>query len=271
MASGDKFYLADKATLDEVKGKIGSTTDTGGSSTAGTMMAKENAILEKIGTTNDAQSSSTSTGSIFAKLNYLVSKMVNVYSWCNNMYSWFNTKIGNTDDTGGTANSGTSMGKLNKIIERCDAVIDDNDVIKAGTNLQMPVFANLPPEYTEVLNVTGEGYLSYMNLKGSTTGSTTKIKVYIDNNLFFDFGITLSGGTNLWQYLYTLSDEAGKVGNTLPYLNSFVGGNIITISSTNATAIAGRLLHFRYNLRVVACANTVSENDYVSVRYALKE
>lgn len=49
MASGDKFYLADKETLDEVDGKIGMTTDAGGSETVGTSMAKLNAILIAIG------------------------------------------------------------------------------------------------------------------------------------------------------------------------------------------------------------------------------
>ncbi|AMJ40465.1 hypothetical protein [Anaerotignum propionicum] len=89
MASGDKFYLADKETLDEVKGKIGSTADTGGSSTA---------------------------GSVFGKINYLVSQ---VSSYLASIYSWVNTltgKIGNSNDSEGTATTGTVMGKLNYLV-----------------------------------------------------------------------------------------------------------------------------------------------------------
>lgn len=49
MASGDKFYIADKDTLDGLNGKIGATTDVGGSEITGTSMAKLNAILTAIG------------------------------------------------------------------------------------------------------------------------------------------------------------------------------------------------------------------------------
>ncbi len=76
MAVGDKVYIADKPTLDTVK----TNTDD---------------IKTKIGDTNDAQSSSTSTGSVFAKLNYLVSQ---ISAYLSTTYSWTNTllsRIGN--------------------------------------------------------------------------------------------------------------------------------------------------------------------------------
>ena len=47
MAIGDKIYIADKQTLDDIKGKIGATTDTGGTTTAGGIFAKLNAILQQ--------------------------------------------------------------------------------------------------------------------------------------------------------------------------------------------------------------------------------
>lgn len=48
MAEGDKIYLADKATLDAVNTKVGATTDTGGTATAGSIFAKLNAIISSI-------------------------------------------------------------------------------------------------------------------------------------------------------------------------------------------------------------------------------
>lgn len=39
-------------------------------------------VSGKIGETNDTASSSTTSGSVFAKLNYVANKMVSVYSWC---------------------------------------------------------------------------------------------------------------------------------------------------------------------------------------------
>lgn len=49
MASGDKFYIADKVTLDEVNNKIGNMNDTGGTTEAGTVFAKLNDVVFKNG------------------------------------------------------------------------------------------------------------------------------------------------------------------------------------------------------------------------------
>lgn len=102
MASGDKFYLADKATLDEVKGKIGNTADTGGSST---------------------------TGSVFAKLNYLISQ---VSTYLSSVYSWV-TKIGSATDTGGTATAGTVMAKENAVLIEVNKLGNTNDTGATAT------------------------------------------------------------------------------------------------------------------------------------------
>ena len=49
MAVGDRLQIADKPTLDEINTTIGDTGDTGGSTVAGTVMAKLNEILEQLG------------------------------------------------------------------------------------------------------------------------------------------------------------------------------------------------------------------------------
>ena len=85
MAIGDKIYIADKPTLDEVKSNIGATADTGGTTAAGGIFAKLNAILQ--------QFLSNWTAVRAAKLD----------------------GIGSADDTGGTATTGTVMGKLNAL------------------------------------------------------------------------------------------------------------------------------------------------------------
>lgn len=45
MATGDKVYIADKQTLDDIKAKVGSTNDTGGSATSGSIFAKINSLI----------------------------------------------------------------------------------------------------------------------------------------------------------------------------------------------------------------------------------
>ncbi len=302
MASGDKFYLADKDTLDEVNGKIGSTTDTGGSSSVGTVMAKGNAILAevgKIGITNDEQSSSTTTGSIFAKLNYLVSQvslyLSDIYtrlgaqadsnttgsksSTVHGKLNWFIDLLGKTNDTGGTTTAGTLLAKANAMLtdmgivaEHISSNVLDNDVIKAGTNQQNFSFHNLPTDYIEVLNVTGEGYLNTISLK-SINSSVVKIKIYIDNVLFFDFGACGSHPTTAYSRYLTCLVFAGTgmySGSMIPYLNAYANGNIINLVNTGTEYIPNRLIHFKNNLRILACSSVASTNDLVSINYALK-
>lgn len=48
MAAGDKIYIADKETLDAINNRIGSTTDTGGTASAGSIFGKLNAIISSI-------------------------------------------------------------------------------------------------------------------------------------------------------------------------------------------------------------------------------
>lgn len=50
MASGDKVYIADKPTLDSVNTKLGETNNNGGSASAGSIFAKLNAIISSIAT-----------------------------------------------------------------------------------------------------------------------------------------------------------------------------------------------------------------------------
>lgn len=48
MAAGDKIYIADKQTLDDVNSKVGQTSNTGGTASAGTVFGKLNAIISSI-------------------------------------------------------------------------------------------------------------------------------------------------------------------------------------------------------------------------------
>lgn len=272
MASGDKFYIADKATLDEVNGKIGSESDTGGNSSVGTVMAKENAIIEKIGETNDAQSSSTSTGSIFAKLNYLVAKMVSVYSWCNNTYSWVSSilsKVGNTNDTGGSTIAGTIMAKLNNLIYKSTETPSSNDFIKMslyGYSHNSARISNLPLTETEILNVSGNGYVTALETTTST-GNTTMMKVYIDGELLFHFGIYGNGSSHNFKSIIFGMIQYGyastKYSNLGPY---FTNGNTDYFRWYMYDA-----LHFKESLRVLAYSTVTGTVESVVVSYGLMD
>ncbi|KAF5055637.1 hypothetical protein DSECCO2_375660 [anaerobic digester metagenome] len=161
MASGDKFYLADKETLDRVDEKLGSTKDTGGSSTAGSVFGKinylvsqvssylatiyswVNTLVGKIGNTNDSEGTAT-TGSVTGKLNFLVTRMGSVYSWMNSMYSWVSniySRMGATTDTGGTTTAGSVMAKENAILTEVNKIGTSSDT--GGNETTGSVFAKL--------------------------------------------------------------------------------------------------------------------------------
>ncbi len=277
----------------EIKNKIGSTTDTGGTQTAGSVLAKENAILGevgKIGAPNDAGSSSTTgtTVSIFAKLNYLVdqvkSYLFNIYNrlgtptdsangtTSGNVHAklnWFLNLFGKTDDSGATATTGTAMGKLNKILSKSFETPTDTEFIKMCLNsTQALTFDYLNPTETELLNVNGKGYVGHINVFGNTTagtGNTTIIKVYIDNELFFHFGI--SGSTtrkDIWfdGGIYPDTAWSGAIFNLKQYINGNLEGMRAGLS---------KLLKFETSLRVLASSTSSDNNNRVTITYGLEE
>ena len=116
---------------------FGATGDTGGSATAGTMMAKLNAILtanntnagnidSAIGTTKDT-GGTTTAGTVMAKLNKLLTDWTSTKS---SYLTYLNSRLtatragyldklanfGAVNDTGGTSTAGTMMAKLNKLL-----------------------------------------------------------------------------------------------------------------------------------------------------------
>ena len=102
---------------------FGTTSDTGGTSTAGTVMAKLNKLLtdwtnaraiklDNIGATSDT-GGSASAGTIMAKLNKLLTDWTTTRA---SRIDTINNAIGTTGNTGGSASAGTIMAKLNAII-----------------------------------------------------------------------------------------------------------------------------------------------------------
>jgi hypothetical protein len=121
---------------------IGTTTDTGGTATAGTIMAKLNKLIadgansssgdigtvnNNIGTTTDT-GGTTSAGTVMAKLNKLLTDwtttragyITNLNSRLTSTRAGYLDKLANfgtTTDTGGTATAGTLMAKVNALLK----------------------------------------------------------------------------------------------------------------------------------------------------------
>jgi len=104
-----KIYIADKETQDAIKALIGLINDTGGTASAGTLMAKLNAVINYVLTNN----SGSATGTLSQKLTYIIS-----------------TLLGTTGATGGTATAGTLMAKANRIINDLSTILSNTNTMK---------------------------------------------------------------------------------------------------------------------------------------------
>lgn len=113
---------------------LGTTSDTGGTATTGTLMAKVNKLIadgtdsssgvsNNIGQTNDT-GGTTSAGTVMAKLNKLLTDWTTTRAgYITNLNSRLTStrasrldNIGTTSDTGGSTTAGTIMAKLNALL-----------------------------------------------------------------------------------------------------------------------------------------------------------
>lgn len=114
MSAGDKYYLADKGTLDELKSQQGNSNDTGGSSTTGTVMGKLNALITSLSTHMGRWTAARATKVDTIDTN--VSSVKSTASTISANVTSVKTSVGVTTDTGGSATAGTLMGKTNAIL-----------------------------------------------------------------------------------------------------------------------------------------------------------
>ena len=151
MAIGDKLFLADKQTLDKVNsnvadvhGRVGTTTDTGGTATAGTLMGKLNALISSI-----ASHVANWTAARAANLDAAVSSRESEA----NALARYNSISTNTGPNNTANATGTLSQKLSHIIN----LIAGNTAKNKSTRLlTVAVPRNTT---TTVLNLSGAGEL----------------------------------------------------------------------------------------------------------------
>ena len=217
MASGDKYYIADKATLDEVKGKIGSTTDTGGSSTA---------------------------GSVFGKLNYLVSQ---VSSYLSSVYNNC-LKIGTATDAGGSTTAGTIMAKLNDVITKNGKLADSNGgFLTVISSLESTIIEEITrseiipqgaPQYIKV-DASSIYYVDNIQYKVIKLNKSTFNKINetpaqsgtISNLIVDETSVYITDSTAKKIIRFSKTDMT-KIGE-FSYANTFIPSNGLVVDSTS--------------------------------------
>ena len=129
--------------IDGIKSTIGSTGDTNGSNTGGSIMGKLNKVINN--TTN---------------VNTINSNVNNV----NTKVSSIQTTIGDADDTGGSTTDGSVMGKLNK------AISNTNSIGTINTNINT-IDNNIDTINTKTTNIETKIGATADTGGSSTTGS----------------------------------------------------------------------------------------------------
>lgn len=129
MAAGDKIYIADKQTLDDVNSKVGQTGNTGGTASAGTIFGKLNAIISSI-----ASFVANWTAARAAKVDNLDAKVSSMESETDAVirYSNLNTNTGVNNTASAT---GTLSQKLSHIINTVATRESDADAVTRYSNL----------------------------------------------------------------------------------------------------------------------------------------
>ncbi|NDO46502.1 hypothetical protein [Clostridium sp. MD294] len=203
-----KTIQLNEAVVD-ISGLIGTKTDTGGTNTEGTVMAKLNAVLDKnddteididsikelIGQTSNT-GGTASSGSVMAKLNKMLS------DWTNSRASkidTINNVIGATANTGGTTQAGTVMAKLNASLQN---EVDIKELIGQAANTggtsnagtAMAKLNKLLTDWTNARAVKIDTINSAIGTTGSTGGTATAGSVMAKLNALLS---KVSGGVGI--------------------------------------------------------------------------
>lgn len=229
MAAGDKVYIADKQTLDDVDSKVGQTGNTGGTASAGTVFGKLNAIISSIAT-----HVANWTAARAAKVDNLDTTVSSRQSEANAV-SRYNTLNTNTGVNNTASATGTLSQKLSHIINLFSTAGQKTLVSKAVT-------INIASAGTHTLvNVTGGGQFVLASVSNMGNAAAPLI-VTVDGIPYeikdlSDHGYILQSLRNygkIWSVhsnSYTL-EEIGALVHPIYFKNSLV----ITVNSPSEYA-----------------------------------
>lgn len=190
MASGDRIYIADKTTLDEVNGKIGVTTDT----TQASVMGKANAIIGEVTSTASKIGNSSDTGStLFGKINNI---STNMQGNSHNVWGTETKSITGGSTVTLTFTSNTESAKVYKMGSFKFTNVTNLRHYMNSVHAAIPVVAGnsyIGSSSSGATNVACGIYISTSNVTNTgLTGYNTLASNYIDRW----FPSTMAGGSN---------------------------------------------------------------------------
>lgn len=184
MAAGDKVYIADKQTVDDINSKVGQTGNTGGTTSAGTIFGKLNAIISSI-----ANHIASWTAARAAKVDNLDTAVSSRESEADAVvrYSNLNTNTGINNTASAT---GTLSQKLSHIINTVASRESDADAVIRYSNLNTNTGVNntasatgtLSQKLSHIINLFSTNKQKHLASKTvsvnvSTTGTHTLLNI----------------------------------------------------------------------------------------------
>jgi len=246
-----------QTSLDAVNTLIGATNNTGGTTTAGSVMGKLNALLTNMTSTRagylDAAVSgrvsqtsfdtavgatgntggSTTAGTVMAKLNAILSTTISSSDWTNIKAGYldiaissrasqtsFDTAVGATGNTGGSTTAGTVMAKLNAVL---------------STALSTATWTSTKAGYIDIAisgRVSQTSFDTALGATGNTGGTTTAGTVMAKLNAILTSWTSTRAG-----YL----DAAVTSRASQTSLDTLVGATGNTGGTTTAGTVMGKL------------------------------
>ena len=184
MATGDKVYIADKQTLDDVNSKVGQTGNAGGTASAGTIFGKLNAIISNI-----AAHMAAWTTARAAKVDNLDTTVSSRQSE-QNAYDRYNILNQNTGVNNTASATGTLSQKLSHTINTVNTRQSESDAASrynqlntnTGVNNTASATGTLSQKLSHIINLFSSNKQKHLASKTvsvnvSTTGAHTLLNV----------------------------------------------------------------------------------------------
>lgn len=284
MAAGDKIYIADKQTLDDVNSKVGQTGNTGGTASAGTIFGKLNAIISSI-----ASFVANWTAARAAKVDNLDAKVSTRQSE-QNAYDRYNILNNNTGVNNTASATGTLSQKLSHIIAEVSAKENDADATNryyqlntnTGVNNTASATGTLSQKLSHIINLFSTNKQKVLVSKAVTiniASAGTHTLVNVTGGGQFEFASTSNMGTSSAVPLTITVDGVPYVFENLPtyaYILQSLrnSGNIwTTLSNQSVIEEVGamvRPVHFKNSLVITVTTQNDGARSF-SANYAVYE
>lgn len=271
MAEGDKIFIADKQTLDDVNSKVGQTSNTGGTASAGTIFGKLNSIISSI-----ASFVANWTSARAAKVDNLDAKVTTRQSEADALsrYNQLNTNTGVNNTASAT---GTLSQKLSHTINTVNTRQSETDAasryntLNANTSINNTASATgtLSQKLSHIINLfssTKQKVLvsKVVSINTATAGTHTFLNVVGSGQ--FEFACVTGAGAS-YAPLTIEIDGTPHVINGVLNADTYIGRTVrapgvllgdIHPNIAQEVGSAPRPIHFKNSLKITVAASNAN-------------